>query len=120
MPSARSSDASDADSEVDSDVPSPAAAAAGGAPKDATVKTFKKKGKVAAKDTKQVYQWRIMQSMGVPDEEIPKFAKSEHWLTYFPPLAMVRPGPFHRCGGRALTRALRVSANPTRPLPRRT
>jgi len=31
-----------------------------------------------------------MESMGVPLEEIPKFADPLHWLLYFPPLAIVR------------------------------
>jgi leucyl-tRNA synthetase len=33
-------------------------------------------------------QWLIMQSMGIPDSEIPKFADPRHWLDYFPPLAL--------------------------------
>jgi leucyl-tRNA synthetase len=33
-------------------------------------------------------QWIIMQSMGIPDSEIPKFADPRHWLNYFPPLAL--------------------------------
>ena len=62
----------------------------------------KQKGKVAAKASKQVYQWRIMQSMGVPDEEIHKFADARYWLTYFPPIAIVRcrPHPTGRARGR--------------------
>ncbi|KAG5505304.1 hypothetical protein JIQ42_07511 [Leishmania sp. Namibia] len=33
-------------------------------------------------------QWVIMQSMGIPDSEIPKFADPQYWLDYFPPIAM--------------------------------
>lgn len=33
-------------------------------------------------------QWCIMQQMGVPDDEIPKFADPLYWLEYFPPLAL--------------------------------
>ena len=46
-----------------------------------------KKSKAAAKTGKQATQWGIMQSSGIPDEEIPEFAESTHWLKYFPPLA---------------------------------
>lgn len=55
---------------------------------DLTVKetsAVKKPGKVAAKSTGATYQFQIMQSLGVPKEEIPKFANTDHWLTYFPP-----------------------------------
>eukprot|EP00743_Colponemidia_sp_Colp-15_P001223 GILK01001343.1.p1 GENE.GILK01001343.1~~GILK01001343.1.p1 ORF type:complete len:1083 (-),score=209.41 GILK01001343.1:77-3274(-) len=44
-----------------------------------------KKSKVAAKTGGENNQWKIMQSMGVPEEEIPKFANSRYWLDYFPP-----------------------------------
>ncbi|EPY25569.1 leucyl-tRNA synthetase [Strigomonas culicis] len=43
-----------------------------------------KRGKVAAAKP----QWIIMQSLGIPDEEIPKFADPQYWLDYFPPLAI--------------------------------
>ena len=29
-----------------------------------------------------------MQSLGLQDSEIPSFAQADHWLEYFPPLAM--------------------------------
>ena len=32
-----------------------------------------------------------MESIGVPRAEIKKFADPQHWLTYFPPIAIVRP-----------------------------
>lgn len=34
------------------------------------------------------YQWQIMQSLGLSDEEIKKFADASHWLDHFPPLAV--------------------------------
>ena len=34
------------------------------------------------------YQWQIMQSLGLEDEEIKKFADANYWLEYFPPLAV--------------------------------
>ncbi|XP_042902350.2 leucine--tRNA ligase, cytoplasmic [Parasteatoda tepidariorum] len=47
-----------------------------------------KKSKLAAKTGGGNYQWQIMQSLGLKDEEIVKFADAEHWLKYFPPLAI--------------------------------
>ena len=43
--------------------------------------------KAAAKSGGQKYQWKIMQSLGISDEEIKLFADPQHWLKYFPPLA---------------------------------
>ncbi|XP_004854402.1 leucine--tRNA ligase, cytoplasmic isoform X2 [Heterocephalus glaber] len=47
-----------------------------------------KKSKAAAKAGSSKYQWGIMQSLGLPDEEIVQFSEAEHWLDYFPPLAI--------------------------------
>lgn len=44
--------------------------------------------KAVAKQGSAKYQWQIMQSLNLKDEEIKKFANSEHWLEYFPPLAI--------------------------------
>lgn len=33
-------------------------------------------------------QWLIMKQLGIPEEEIPKFADPHYWLNYFPPLAI--------------------------------
>jgi leucyl-tRNA synthetase len=41
--------------------------------------------KVAAKTGGAKYQWNILKSLGVADEEIPKFADTSYWLEYFPP-----------------------------------
>ncbi|KAF6081621.1 hypothetical protein HJG60_007525 [Phyllostomus discolor] len=47
-----------------------------------------KKSKAAAKAGSSKYQWSIMKSLGLADEEIVKFSEAEHWLDYFPPLAI--------------------------------
>ncbi|KAJ8930116.1 hypothetical protein NQ314_017127 [Rhamnusium bicolor] len=44
--------------------------------------------KAVAKTGSAKYQWQIMQSLGLEDEEIKKFADSNYWLDYFPPLAV--------------------------------
>uniref|UniRef100_A0A1I8PHA6 leucine--tRNA ligase n=1 Tax=Stomoxys calcitrans TaxID=35570 RepID=A0A1I8PHA6_STOCA len=54
-------------------------------PKD---KSKGKKSKAVAKTGSAKYQWQIMQSLGLKDEEIKEFANEEHWLNYFPPLAV--------------------------------
>uniref|UniRef100_A0A8C1SDB0 leucine--tRNA ligase n=1 Tax=Cyprinus carpio TaxID=7962 RepID=A0A8C1SDB0_CYPCA len=47
-----------------------------------------KKSKTVAKSGSAKFQWDIMKSLGLRDEEIVKFADAEHWLEYFPPLAV--------------------------------
>ncbi|KAL0403512.1 UNVERIFIED_CONTAM: Leucine--tRNA ligase, cytoplasmic [Sesamum radiatum] len=47
-----------------------------------------KKSKAVAKSGAVKYQWEIMQSYGLSDEEIAKFTNPYHWLTFFPPLAV--------------------------------
>ena len=42
--------------------------------------------KAAAKSGGLKYQWQIMQSLGLKDDEIKEFADPGYWLTYFPPL----------------------------------
>lgn len=54
-------------------------------PKD---KSKGKKSKATAKAGTAKYQWQIMQSLGLSDEEIKEFADTNHWLDYFPPLAI--------------------------------
>ncbi|CAD6188440.1 unnamed protein product [Caenorhabditis auriculariae] len=44
-----------------------------------------KKSKVIAKSGNAKYQWQIMQSLGLDDEEIKKFSDPNYWLNYFPP-----------------------------------
>lgn len=48
-----------------------------------------KKGKLAAKSTGLQYQFQIMELIGIPREEIKKFAEPEQWMKYFPPIAKV-------------------------------
>jgi len=43
-----------------------------------------KKGKVSSKSTGTKYQWNVMQLLGIPEDEIHKFADPAYWLTYFP------------------------------------
>jgi len=47
-----------------------------------------KKSKATAKQGAGKYQWQIMASLGMADEEIAKFGSTDHWLEYFPPLCM--------------------------------
>uniref|UniRef100_A0AAQ5XV64 Leucine--tRNA ligase, cytoplasmic n=1 Tax=Amphiprion ocellaris TaxID=80972 RepID=A0AAQ5XV64_AMPOC len=47
-----------------------------------------KKSKAAAKSGSSAFQWDIMRSLGLKDDEIVEFANAEHWLEYFPPLAV--------------------------------
>uniref|UniRef100_A0AAQ4PUF2 Leucine--tRNA ligase, cytoplasmic n=1 Tax=Gasterosteus aculeatus aculeatus TaxID=481459 RepID=A0AAQ4PUF2_GASAC len=47
-----------------------------------------KKSKAAAKSGTATFQWDIMRSLGLKDQEISEFANAEHWLEYFPPLAV--------------------------------
>ncbi|XP_076289357.1 leucyl-tRNA synthetase [Lasioglossum baleicum] len=46
------------------------------------------KSKAVAKTATAKYQWQIMQTLGVEDEDIKNFADSAYWLDYFPPLAV--------------------------------
>lgn len=46
-----------------------------------------KHSKVAAKTGNVKLQWDIMRQLGISDEEIPKFADPQYWITYFPPYA---------------------------------
>ncbi|PLN84120.1 leucyl-tRNA synthetase [Aspergillus taichungensis] len=47
-----------------------------------------KKSKAAAKTVKMKYQFQIMLAIGLPLEEIHKFADADYWLQHFPPLAI--------------------------------
>ncbi|KAH7882164.1 hypothetical protein F5I97DRAFT_1912888 [Phlebopus sp. FC_14] len=46
------------------------------------------KGKVAAKATGLTYQFQIMESIGIPREEVKNFADPHYWLKYFPPICV--------------------------------
>lgn len=53
---------------------------------DGSKKVIKKHSKAAAKaGSSTSYQWQIMESIGVPREDIHLFADPQYWLTYFPP-----------------------------------
>ena len=54
--------------------------------KEDITKFTSKKGKAAAKTVKMKYQFQIMLALGIPKEEIHKFADARHWLQHFPPL----------------------------------
>eukprot|EP00033_Pygsuia_biforma_P000556 GCRY01000655.1.p1 GENE.GCRY01000655.1~~GCRY01000655.1.p1 ORF type:complete len:1099 (-),score=454.66 GCRY01000655.1:972-4202(-) len=54
---------------------------------DPSKQKFGKKAKIQSKSTGKKYQWQIMQAMGIPEAEIPKFADAAHWLEHFPPIA---------------------------------
>ncbi|XP_041972979.1 leucine--tRNA ligase, cytoplasmic isoform X2 [Aricia agestis] len=54
-------------------------------PKD---KSKGKKSKAVAKTGNAKFQWQIMRTLGVPEEEIKMFADENYWLEYFPPLAL--------------------------------
>ncbi|KAJ5477827.1 hypothetical protein N7530_003336 [Penicillium desertorum] len=55
---------------------------------EAAEKFSGKKSKAAAKTVKMKYQFQIMLAIGVPLDEIHKFADAAHWLDHFPPLAI--------------------------------
>jgi len=40
-----------------------------------------------AKTGSAKYQWQIMTSLGLDDNEIKPFADADYWLRFFPPLA---------------------------------
>ena len=59
------------------------------APTQATMKTditkfSSNKSKATAKNVKMKYQFQIMLALGIPKEEIHKFADADHWLRHFP------------------------------------
>lgn len=56
----------------------PAAPASKGGKEDPS-KFNAKKGKVAAKTVKAKYQWQILHSIGIPLEEIHRFADAQYW-----------------------------------------
>lgn len=47
-----------------------------------------KKSKAASKSVKMKYQFQIMLALGIPIEEIHKFADAGYWLEHFPPLCI--------------------------------
>jgi len=63
--------------EEEEEEPAPAPAPKGA--KEDVSKFNAKKGKAAAKTIKAKYQWQILQSVGIPKEEIHLFADSQYW-----------------------------------------
>ncbi|XP_021812475.1 leucine--tRNA ligase, cytoplasmic-like [Prunus avium] len=57
-----------------------------GAPTDNKFKG--KKSKTTSKSSGQAYQWEIMRSLGLSDNEITKFCEASEWLNFFPPMLM--------------------------------
>lgn len=51
-------------------------------------KSKSKKSKAVNKTGSFTYQWQIMQSLGLSDEEIKQFAEPLHWIKYFSPAAI--------------------------------
>jgi leucyl-tRNA synthetase len=47
-------------------------------------KSKSKRSKLEAKTIKAKYQWHIMRSLGLSDDEIKEFADANHWCEYFP------------------------------------
>ena len=56
--------------------------------KEDITKFTSKKAKASAKAVKLKYQFQIMLALGIPREEIHRFADASYWLEYFPPLCM--------------------------------
>lgn len=54
--------------------------------KEDITKFTSKKGKAAAKTIKAKYQFQIMLALGIPRQEIHRFADAAYWLDYFPPI----------------------------------
>jgi leucyl-tRNA synthetase len=56
--------------------------------KEDVTKFSGKKSKAASKAVKLKYQFQIMLALGIPIEEVHKFADTDYWLQYFPPLCV--------------------------------
>ena len=74
----------DEDLEAEKPVPAPTQEVT----KDDMSKFSGKKSKAVAKTGKAKYQFQIMLQLGIPKEEIHKFADANYWLKYFPPLCI--------------------------------
>jgi leucyl-tRNA synthetase len=48
------------------------------------VRSFVVQSKAVAKSGGEKYQWQIMRSLGIEDEEIRRFADPQYWIEYFP------------------------------------
>ncbi|PHH80421.1 hypothetical protein CDD80_1625 [Ophiocordyceps camponoti-rufipedis] len=56
--------------------------------KEDVTKFSTNKSKANAKTVKMKYQFQIMKSIGIPQDEIHRFADPQHWLEFFPPLVI--------------------------------
>lgn len=56
--------------------------------KEDVTKFSGKKSKTASKAVKLKYQFQIMLALGIPIEDVHKFADPDYWLQYFPPLCV--------------------------------
>ncbi|KAK9473919.1 uncharacterized protein V1510DRAFT_413058 [Dipodascopsis tothii] len=70
---------------AEEDEPAPVVEAAPAAKTDPT-KFSTKKSKAAAKQGRGKYQFEIMLQLGIPREDLHKFADANYWLEFFPPL----------------------------------
>ncbi|RFU28221.1 hypothetical protein B7463_g8103, partial [Scytalidium lignicola] len=70
----------------DAEEEKPAAAPAPTLHHEDVTKFTAKKGKAAAKVVAMKYQFQIMRALGIPTEDIHKFADPQHWLKFFPPI----------------------------------
>lgn len=66
--------------------PAEAKPAKAAATREDVTKFTSKKGKTAGKSVKAKYQFQIMKSLNIPQDEIHKFADAEYWFTFFPKL----------------------------------
>ncbi|PNY29960.1 Leucine-tRNA ligase, cytoplasmic, partial [Tolypocladium capitatum] len=73
------------DQEATEDRPAPAA---NKAKSEDVTKFTTNKSKAKAKTAQLKYQFQIMKSIGIPQQEIHLFADPQYWLEFFPPLAM--------------------------------
>jgi leucyl-tRNA synthetase len=57
-------------------------------PREDVSKFSAKKSKAVAKQGRSKYQFEIMLQLGIPREDVKKFADPGHWVQYFPPLCV--------------------------------
>ncbi|WWD09639.1 leucine-tRNA ligase [Kwoniella europaea PYCC6329] len=77
----------DVEESNDNAVPVPTTTALPAKSLESTDPSKGKKGKLNAKSTGLTYQFQILELIGVPRDELKKFADPYYWLNYFPPIA---------------------------------
>ncbi|KAK9459301.1 uncharacterized protein V1516DRAFT_679531 [Lipomyces oligophaga] len=75
----------DAEAEAEAEAAAAAAKAAAESSKGDPTKFRAKKSKAAAKQGRSKFQYEIMLQLGIPREEVKKFADPHHWFQFFPP-----------------------------------